>query len=300
MKVLVAGGSGLIGSALLPALRADGHQVLTLVRRPAARPDEVTWDPGAQRLDPDALVGVQAAINLAGAGIGTRRWSPAYKRLLLDSRVRSTDLLARTLARLRPSPTVLLSASAVGYYGDTGGRPVTEQEPPGAGFLAGVCVAWEAATAPAEAAGLRVCHLRTGIVVSRDGGAFARLVPLTKVGLGGPIGSGRQYQSWISRTDEVGALRFLLNHPLAGPVNLTGPEPLPQAEIARILGRALHRPALLRTPAVALRAALGEFAAEGVLIGQRALPAALQAAGFRFTHPTFAAAVHGELLAEPR
>ncbi len=192
MRVVVTGASGLIGSALVPALRAAGHEVLTLVRREPRGAGELRWDPAADLLDPAGLAGVDAAVHLAGAGIGEHRWTPAYKALLLDSRVRSTRLLATTLAGLRPRPQVLLSGSAVGFYGDTGERAVDETAPPGAGFLAEVCQAWEAATGPAAEAGLRVCLLRTGIVASRDGGAFARLLPLYRAGLGGRLGSGRQ------------------------------------------------------------------------------------------------------------
>lgn len=295
MDILISGASGLIGSALVPVLRSEGHSVRTLVRRAPRADGEIRWQPDAGVLDPADLAGLDAVVNLAGAGIGDHRWTPAYKRTVLDSRTLSTELLSRTLAALTTPPAVLLSGSAVGFYGDTGDREVDESSPRGGGFLADVCVAWEAATAAASEAGIRVCHLRTAIVVSGAGGAFARLTPLYKAGLGGRLGSGRQYQSWISRTDEVAAIRFLLDSPLSGPVNLSAPNPRRQGDVAAALGRVLHRPALLPTPGLALRVALGPFADEGILAGQRVLPRALSAAGFTFRYEQLEAALEAEL-----
>ena len=210
MRLAVAGASGFLGSALVPVLRADGHQVLRLVRRQPRDPDEVRWDPGTGRLDLDALTGLDGAINLAGAPIGAQRWTPEYKQVIRDSRVDATAALATALAGLDPAPRVLLAGSAAGYYGDTGTVPVDESAPAGATFLAGVARDTEAATAPAAAAGVRVAFLRTGIVLHPGGGSLARVFPLLRLGLGGPLGSGRQYWSWISLPDELRAIRFLL------------------------------------------------------------------------------------------
>ena len=290
MRLALAGGSGFLGSALVPVLRADGHQVLRLVRRQPRAADEVRWDPGAGEVDLDALAGVDAAINLAGAPIGARRWTAGYKGVIRDSRVDSTATLAGALARLDPAPRVLLAASAAGYYGDTGTIPVDESAPVGATFLADVLRQVEAATGPARDAGVRVVLLRTGVVLHPDGGPLARMFPLLRLGLGGPLGSGRQYWSWISLLDELRAIRFLLTaENLAGPVNLTAPHPVPNREVIAALGRALHRPTLLPVPAAALRAALGELAGEA-LLSQRVLPRRLLNAGFTYAHPDITAA----------
>jgi uncharacterized protein len=282
MRIVVSGASGLIGTALIAHLRSAGHDVRSLVRRPPRSPAEIRWDPAAGSLDPDALAGVQAAINLSGAGIGDRRWTDKYRRLVVDSRTDSTTLLASTLAKLDPLPDVLLSGSAIGYYGDRGDEQITESSPAGTGFLANVCVQWEASTAAAASAGIRVCHLRTGLVLSRGGGLLGKLLPLYRLGLGGPLGSGRQWQSWITLDDEVAAIAFLLTAQIAGPVNLTAPGPVRQRDLARALGRAVRRPALLPAPAPALRIAVGGFADEGILASQRALPTVLTDAGFAF------------------
>ncbi len=296
MKIAVTGASGLIGSALLPALRAAGHDVLTLVRRDPARPDEVRWDPAEGLLEASALRGVDAAVHLAGAGVADKRWTPAYKETILRSRVDGTRLLADRLAALEPRPRVLLSGSAVGWYGDTGDTEVDESAPAGDGFLADVVRQWEAATAPAEAAGIRVCHLRTGIVLSATGGALGRQTLLYRLGLGGPLGSGRQYQPWITLDDEVAAIVFLLTaEEISGAVNLTAPQPVPQRELAKALGSALHRPAVLPAPGFALRLVFPGFAAEGLLVGQRALPRVLEKAGFTFASRDIAAALKAVL-----
>jgi uncharacterized protein (TIGR01777 family) len=300
MRIAVTGASGLIGSALVRVLRGERHDVLRLVRRPAGAADELTWQPSAasgRALDPAALAGVDAVVHLGGVGIGDARWTTDRQRAILDSRVEGTTAISTALAAAAAggpaAPRVLLSASAVGFYGDTGDQVVTERDPAGAGFLADVCRAWEAATGPAAEAGVRVVHLRTGLVLSPRGGLLGRMLPLARLGLLGPLGSGRQYQPWISLTDEVGAIRFLLTaDEVRGPVNLTGPEPVTNAELTRTLLHVLGRPALApKVPGFALRAMLGGFADEGVLIGQRAVPEVLRQAGYRFTHRTAAAAL---------
>ncbi|HEV2088771.1 MAG TPA: TIGR01777 family oxidoreductase [Cryptosporangiaceae bacterium] len=286
MRVAVTGASGVIGSALVPALRNDGYDVLRLVRGVPTAPDERRWEPAVRLLDPAVLSDVDAVVHLAGAGVADRRWTDDYKRTIRDSRVDGTLTVAEALARATPRPRVLLSASAVGYYGDRGDDVVDESAPPGEGFLPEVCQEWEAATAPAADAGVRVVLMRTGLVCSPRGGLLDRMVPLFKLGLGGKLGSGRQYQPWISLRDEVDAIRFLLVSPeISGPANLTGPVPVTNAEFTRALAEVLHRPAVLPVPRLALRTVLGPFADEGVLAGQRAVPAVLSAHGFAFTDP---------------
>ena len=295
MKIAVTGASGLIGSALVPHLRGSGHDVMRLVRRPAASVDEISWDPQSGSVDLTRLEGTDAVIHLAGAGVGDHRWTDAYKREILDSRVDGTHTIVRAMTALEKRPAVLVSASAIGWYGDTGDRPVDETAPAGTGFLAGVVRAWEAAAGPAAAAGIRVVHPRTGLVVSNKGGAWARMLPLFKAGLGGKLGSGRQYWSWISLRDEIRALVFLLeNEALSGPVNLTAPTPLTNAEVTSIMGTVLHRPTLLPAPAFALKAALGEFSTE-VLGSARVIPAVLESTGFTFEDPTLESALRAAL-----
>ena len=287
MKIAISGASGLIGTALVPALRDDGHTIVRLVRRAAGSADEVRWDPARGELDQAALADVDAVVNLAGAGIGDKRWTDARKRLVLASRVDATRTVSEALAAAAGRPRVLLSASAVGYYGDTGDTAVDESGPVGAGYLAEICRQWEAATAPAESAGVRVAHLRTGLVCGR-GGLLAKLVPLVRAGLGGPLGSGRQYWSWISLADEVDAVRHVLAcQEVSGPVNLVGPVPVTNREFTQALGRVLHRPVIAPpVPRLVLRAAVGEFADEGIVAGQRVLPRVLQDTGYRFRHQT--------------
>ena len=298
MKIAVTGASGLIGSALVPSLRRGGHEVVRLVRRGSSAPDEVMWDPGAHRLDPAALADVDAVVHLAGAGVGDRRWTSSYRRTVLRSRVDGTTTVARALAEADPRPRVLLSGSAIGWYGDTGDRVVDESSPSGEGFLAEVCRQWEGATAPAEQAGVRVAHLRTGVVMAAHGGALAQQLPLFRLGLGGRLGSGRQWVSWISLPDQVRAMEFLLTADVAGPVNLVAPEPVTNAELTRTLGQALHRPAVLPVPGLALRLALGEFAEEAVLAGQRVVPRVLAEAGFTPLHPDLPQALDAVLHAD--
>jgi uncharacterized protein len=286
VDVLVTGAHGLIGSALLPRLRADGHRVVRLVRGDPEGADDVRWDPDAGTIHAAGLEGVDAVVHLAGAGIGDKKWTPARKQLILDSRIQGTDLLAGTLAGLDRPPKVLLSGSAVGYYGDGGAEELTEASPPGDDFPARVCVAWEAATASAERGGIRVVHLRTGIVLAAHGGALHRMLLPFKLGLGGRIGSGEQYLSWIALDDHVGAVLHLLTaDQVRGAVNLTAPHPVTNAEFARALGVALHRPTVLPTPLLPLKAVYGAELVERLLvIGQRALPRVLEQSGYAFAH----------------
>ncbi|MEV0056552.1 TIGR01777 family oxidoreductase [Saccharopolyspora shandongensis] len=289
MRVVVAGSSGLIGTSLVAALRQAGHEVVRLVRRLPTAPDERGWDPEGGQLDADALDGADAVVNLCGAGIGERRWSPERKRQLVHTRVRPTEVLAKAVAE-RGVP-VLANGSAVGFYGDSGSKPVTETSEPGSDFLANLCQRWEAATKPAADAGVRVVRLRSGLVLSPSGGLLGQLRPLFSMLLGGRLGGGTQYMSWISLDDEVGAIRFVLERPeVSGPVNLTGPAPVTNAEFTRALGEALGRPAPWIVPGFALRIALGELA-DQALTGQRALPTVLESEGFAFQHPSIGAAL---------
>ncbi|MGK5499078.1 TIGR01777 family oxidoreductase [Streptomyces sp. URMC 125] len=295
MRIAVTGSSGLIGRALVSSLRADGHEVLRLVRRPARAGDEVEWDPGRRYVDTAGLAGSDAVVHLAGAGVGDHRWTEAYKREIRDSRVLGTAAVAEAVASLDAPPRTLVVGTGVGYYGDTGDRAVDEDAPPGTGFLTDVCRAWEAAAAPAEEAGIRTVYARTGLVVSRHGGAWGRLFPVFRAGLGGPLGGGRQYWSHIALHDHIAALRHLLETGgLSGPVNLTAPEPVTQREVAAAMGRVLRRPAVLPVPAAALRLVLGEFAGD-VLGSQRVLPRRLLESGFVFAFPGIEDAVRAAL-----
>ncbi len=280
MKIVIAGSSGLIGSELVKSLRADGHEVFRLVRRNATAPTEISWDPTNGVIDKDSLVGTDVMINLAGAGVGDHRWSAKYKKAILDSRVDSTRTIAIAAAEIKPH--VLINASAIGFYGDTASTPVNEDSPKGAGFLADVVDAWEKAADPARDAGIRVVHPRTGLVVSAHGGAWAKLIPLFKLGLGGKLGSGKQYWSFISMRDEVAAIKFLItNEQLSGPVNLTAPQPATNREVTKAMGAAYRRPTFAAVPGIALKIVLGEFSSE-VLGSSRVLPDRLIAAGFQF------------------
>ncbi|HYY09857.1 MAG TPA: TIGR01777 family oxidoreductase [Kineosporiaceae bacterium] len=284
MKIAVTGASGFIGSALVPRLRAGGHDVVRLVRRPAQAADEVSWDPDGGSVDVDRLAGLDAAVHLAGAGVGDHRWTDEYKRTIRDSRVLGTRTLVKALTALDPLPRVLVSGAAVGVYGDRGDEELTEQSSGGSGFLADVVRAWEAESEPAAAAGIRVANIRTGLVMAPQGGAFGRLLPLIKLGLAGPLGSGKQWWPWITMEDQLAAIEFLLATDVSGPVNLSAPHPARQKDVVKALARAAHRPALLPAPKAALRIALGEFS-DDLLASQRVLPRRLLAAGFTFRHP---------------
>ncbi|HEY7486003.1 MAG TPA: TIGR01777 family oxidoreductase [Streptosporangiaceae bacterium] len=291
MKVAITGASGLVGRALVRNLRGDDHQVVRLVRREPAGPDEARWDPYAS-VDDKALEGADAVVHLAGAGIGDHRWTESYKRQIRDSRTAGTRTLTEALAGLTAKPKVLVSGSGMNFYGDTGDRAAVETDPKGEGFLADVVRDWEAATAPAAAAGIRVVYVRSGHVLARDGGLLGRILPLFRLGLGGRLGSGRQWMSWIARDDHIAALRFLIDRDdIAGPVNLTSPNPVTNAQFTKALGHALHRPAPFIAPAFALRLALDGLAEEGALLDLRLAPARLTEAGFTFRHPDLDAAL---------
>ncbi|MCU0262336.1 MAG: TIGR01777 family oxidoreductase [Candidatus Nanopelagicales bacterium] len=285
MRIAITGASGLIGGALVPHLRAQGHEVLRLVRRTSGAPDEVTWDPMGGTVEVGGLVGVDAVVHLAGAGVGDHRWTDAYKATIRDSRSVGTATLATAVASMDRPPSVLVSGSAIGFYGDTADTAVDETAPAGSGFLADVVVGWEAAAQPARDAGIRVVHPRTGLVVAGRGGAWAKLWPLVRLGVGGRFGSGRQWWSFISMRDELAALSFLVDRPLEGAVNLTAPHPVTNAEMIRAMGQLLRRPTVLPVPAKALEIALGEFSSE-ILGSARVLPTRLLEAGFEFQDPT--------------
>ncbi|MFJ9961020.1 TIGR01777 family oxidoreductase [Streptomyces avermitilis] len=294
-RVAIAGASGLIGSALARSLTADGHEVVRLVRRAPRGKGEVRWDPEEQRIDPAGLVGCAAVVNLAGAGVASRRWTDAYKQTIRSSRVLGTATLAEAIASLDEPPAVFVSGSAIGFYGDTGDRAVDETAAPGDGFLPALCVEWEEAAEPAQEAGIRTVFPRTGLVVAAGGGAWGRLFPLFKAGLGGRMGDGRQYWSYISLHDEVAAIRHVIDTAsLSGPVNLTAPTPLTNAEITAAMGRVLHRPTLFTAPAPVLRAALGDMAGD-ILGSQRVLPARLLESGFAFAFPGIEEALRSAL-----
>ena len=301
MRVAITGSTGLIGSALTRSLLADGHQVLRLTRGQGAPrvagdgSESASWDPRGATVQPGALEGVEAVVHLAGAGIGDKRWNEAYKKELRDSRVAGTETIARAIAELDVKPRVLVSGSAVGYYGDTGDRIVEESTPAGTDFLAELCVEWEAAAAPAAEAGIRVVHPRTGLVVSAKGGAWGKLFPLFRAGIGGRLGSGNQYWPFISLADHIAALRFAIdNEDVSGPLNFSAPEPLTNRQITKAMGRAMHRPTLAAVPEFALKIAIGEFTS-GITGSCRAVPAGLLKAGFAFQQPTIEQALESVL-----
>ena len=285
MRIVVGGASGLIGSALVPALRGDGHDVVRLVRREPAGPDERRWDPAAGELDAAHLEGADAIVNLSGENIG-QRWTDSRKREILESRVSATSLLARTAAALEPRPGVFVSASAIGIYGDRGDEIVTEETAAATGFHADVVRAWEAAAEPAREAGIRVASLRQSPVLSRRGGALERMLLPFKLGVGGRIGSGKQWFSWIAIHDLTAAYRHVLATDLAGAVNATAPNPVTNEQFTKALGKALSRPTVLPVPALAIRTLFGRMGEEMLLAGTRVLPARLLDSGFEFTAPT--------------
>ena len=301
MTILLSGASGMLGTAIGSALKQDGISLLKLVRHEARGPDELHWNPVSvdthgNALEIDRLEGIHAAVHLSGANVAARRWTDAYKREMTESRIGTTKALARALAELKTPPQVLVTASAIGYYGDRADEILDENSKVGTGFFSELCANWEKATRSAEDAGIRVVHLRFGMVIARNGGAMARLAPLFRLGFGGRLGNGRQWISWVSEADVVSATLFVLRNPtLSGPVNVVAPEPLTNAEFTRQLGRAVHRPALLPAPAFALRLALGQMADEALLASTRVLPKRLLDAGFSFALPTLPEALAAAL-----
>jgi uncharacterized protein len=298
MRIVIAGSSGFLGTHLVKRLGADGHTVVRLVRRLPQADDEVRWDPAAGEVDRAVIESAHAVVNLAGAGAGDRRWTPRYKELLRSSRVDTTSTLARAIAAVPgPSrPAVLVNASGVHWYGDTGDRATDEDSPAGGGFMADLCRVWEAATRPAEEAGTRVVRLRTGLVLHRSGGIFKQMLLPFRFGVGGRLGNGRQYMPVISLADWVDAVVFLVNRPdVEGPVNMVGPAPVTNRRFTKELGAELRRPAVIPVPALALRIVIGEFANDA-LMSIRAVPKTLSRAGFQFQHPDARSVVHSALM----
>jgi len=297
MRILVTGSSGLVGTALLSHLKAEGDDVLRLVRgdRPVA-PTEIRWNAGEDAIDEEGLEGLDEVVHLAGENLADGRWTRARKDRIWRSRVEGTLLLAEALARRRAKPRVLVSASATGYYGDRGDAPLDESSGPGSGFLARLCEAWEGATEPAARAGIRVIHLRTGVVLSSAGGALPKMLPAFQLGLGGPLGSGAQYLPWIALDDLIRVIHVAIaKETLRGPLNAVAPSPATNREFALALGRVLHRPAGFPVPAFLLRILVGELADEGLLASQRVMPARLLATGFSFRHPELVEALRHAL-----
>jgi uncharacterized protein (TIGR01777 family) len=294
--ILVAGASGLIGSALIGALRSQTVQVKRLVRRRASRPDEISWSPDRAEIDPHAMDGVSAVVNLAGENL-SQRWTSSARRRIRDSRIQATSLLAHAVAGAAgPRPSVLVNASAMGIYGTHRDDPIDEDATLGDDFLASVCKEWEAATQPAADAGVRVAISRTGLVLSREGGVLAKLLPPFRLGLGGTLGGGHQWMSWIALTDVVRALRFMIdNESISGPVNVVAPNPVTNAEFTDTLGRVLGRPTFTTVPAFALKLAMGQMAEDTALASQRVVPRRLQDARFQFEFPSLEAALRHEL-----
>lgn len=297
----MAGASGFLGTHLTGRLRAAGHDVTHLVRRPARRPGEISWQPAQGQLDPAAVAAADVVVNLSGANVGDHRWTPRYKGVLRSSRIEPSGTLARTIAQLPATdrPRVLLQASGVGYYGDTGDREATEDASAGTTFLADLCRVWEAAARPAEDAGTRVVLLRTAPLIDAGGGLIKPLLLPFRLGLGARIGGGRQWMAWMALADWLGAVEILIERDdVAGPVNMVGAEQATNAEFTRAFGRAVHRPALLAVPGAAISLAVGGLATE-MRISQRAVPAVLRKAGFQWTYPTVEAALHAALLPQP-
>jgi len=294
VKIAVSGASGLLGSELVPAFRERGHEVVRLVRREALNPDEVEWDPASGTIDRARLAGIDALVNVSGATLD-KRWTENRKREIVESRIGTTSLLATTAAELDPRPSVLLCTGGTGIYGDRGDQILTEESEPGSGFLAELAQQWEAASQPARDAGVRVVHFRQGMVLTRKGGALPRMLTFFKLGLGGPVGSGRQWWSWVSIADLVSAYAFALESDISGAVDLTAPAPVTSRHFARALGRAVRRPAVLPAPALGIKLLWGQMGEEVLLFGQRALPARLLAAGFEFRYPELEAALAHEL-----
>jgi uncharacterized protein (TIGR01777 family) len=296
MNVVIAGASGLIGSALSRALRDEGHRVRRLVRRAAERENEIAWNPARRELDPQALTAADAIVNLAGESLADGRWTARRRERILRSRTDSTRTLVSALEKLERRPAVLLNASAVGFYGDRGDEVVDESSPVGVGFLPEVCRAWETCAAGAAALGVRVVLLRFGVVLARQGGALAKMLPVFRAGLGGRLGNGRQWMSWIGLDDAVGAIRHALrDERCRGPVNVVAPAPVRNAEFTTALGRALHRPTVLQVPAVVLHAVFGRMADEALLASTRAIPQKLLETGYTFRMATVGPALRAIL-----
>lgn len=294
MIIAVTGSTGLVGKTLVPTLEADGHLVRPMVRRaPRAEKNEIGWDPAAGKIDAAELANVDAVVHLAGENIAAKRWTSAFKQAILESRIRGTTLLCQTLAGLATKPGTLISASAIGYYGTRGDEPVDEATPAGTGFLADVCKQWEAATQPARDAGIRVVNLRIGFVLAREGGGLAKMLTPFRLGLGGIIGSGRQYMSWIALDDLVRTIQFTFSGgaSLSGPVNATSPNPVTNREFTKTLGRVLSRPTVFPVPSFAARLAFGEMADDMLVGGVRVLPKVLTAARFTFSYPDLESAL---------
>jgi uncharacterized protein (TIGR01777 family) len=295
MKIVISGASGLIGTQLVAKLSQSGHEVIRLVRR-SPKAGEIQWNPKSGTLDAAALEGADAVIHLSGAGIGDKRWTTRYRKEILDSRTDTTALLARTIASLSRKPSVFLSGSAIGIYGARNDEQLTEVSTHGTGFLAEVCEQWEAAAKPAVDTGVRTVYLRTGIVLSPKGGALKKLLPLFKLGVGGKFGNGKQWQSWISIDDEIGAIEYLLTANVSGAVNLTAPNPVTNAEFTKVLASVLKRPAIVPVPTFAPKILLGGELADALLFtGQRVIPAALNASGYTFKHTTLESALRSLL-----
>lgn len=293
MRVVIAGASGLVGTALTASLRADGAEVIALVRKPVAGPGEITWDPAAGKLAPSSLEGCDAVVNLSGENVADGTWSDARKVRILESRVCATRTLVEAISKMEQPPATLLSASAIGFYGDTGEGSVSETAPSGKGFLAGVCEAWEAEALRAKHSGVRVVIARLGVVLSTQGGALSKMLMPFRLGLGGPLGDGGQYMSWITLIDTVRALKWCLSRKdIHGPVNLVSPHPVTNREFTRTLAAELHRPALFAAPKFVLRLAMGEMADEMLLSSARVLPAVLKDGNFDFEHSHLQGALH--------
>lgn len=286
-RIAITGASGLIGTQLVGFLKSEGHTVQRLVRRPAVAPDEIQWNPTTGYVDIDALRGVDAVIHLAGVGVGDKRWTKKFKSEILNSRLLGTTAIAKAVAEVKPQ--VFISASAIGWYGESGNRAVVESDRVGDDFLAAVCREWEAAADLAE--GVRTVKIRTGLVLDPTGGALGKMLPLFRLGLGGKLGSGKQWWSWITLHDQIRAIAFLLEHPISGPVNLTSPNPVTNQEFTSALARAMHRPALFPAPAIALKIALGGFSTE-ILGSKKVMPSVLTEAGFTWDYPHITSALN--------
>ncbi|MFN8390667.1 MAG: TIGR01777 family oxidoreductase [Bdellovibrionota bacterium] len=286
MKVLISGSSGFVGTALVARLRDIGHTVVRLVRtRSSKDKDSVFWDPDAGVIDSSSLIGIEAVIHLAGENVSAHRWSAAQRKKILESRTRGTELIGRTISALQPQPKVLLSASAIGYYGNHGSDEMTEQHPAGRGFLADVCVEWERTAKESVADSIRLVFLRIGVVLGKDGGALGKMLLPFRLGIGGPIGDGKNFLSWIALPDLVEAIIFCLDHDqMSGPVNLCAPKAVTSRDFAKALGRALHRPAVLPVPELMLKLVFGEMAEQTILSSMRVVPARLLDAGFAFKY----------------